>query len=457
MAGSRRLDPATVAALLRRRWNGAHRRWLDEAGIWPLTIVLHPPTEREAARDPAGARHWIEAWVAVADPGRPGELVWIDRQWTGLGRQRLPERLVLAEPGDVAAWVGEQGRWALARERAAAIRMVLAPLPGSEQGATGPGGPASGAASADATPATSGGPAAAPPVHHGVDPDFDPGVDAAAAGSALRLGRHFDWLADAPDVEFERLVAVLRWLIAHPDSGLYIRQLPIPGIDTKWIGANRGRLVDLLAQHQQREAEQADIRDADLHRLAGLRRELDVMRLRILDPALRATIGGLGDITAPIEQIAELPLAPECVFIVENLQTGLAFDDLPGAVCFMARGYAVDAFGAIPWLRGCPCHYWGDLDTHGFAILSRLRHYLPDVRSLLMDADTLHCHRDLWQHEGKPAAGPLERLTDQERAVFDGLSTDRWGERVRLEQERIDWRYAWQAIVARRAETLRPS
>jgi hypothetical protein len=199
MAGSRRLDPAAVAALLRRRWNGGHRRWLDEAGNWPLTIVLHPPTEREAARDPGGARHWIEAWVVVAGGAdRQGELVWTDRQWTGLGRQRLPQRLVLAGPGDVAAWTGEQGRWALARERAAAIRMMLAPLPGSEQGATGPGGPDSGAASADAMPATNGGPATIPPDHHAVDPDSDPNFGPAAAGPAMRLGRHFDWLADAP-------------------------------------------------------------------------------------------------------------------------------------------------------------------------------------------------------------------------------------------------------------------
>jgi hypothetical protein len=58
---------------------------------------------------------------------------------------------------------------------------------------------------------------------------------------------------------------------------------------------------------------------------------------------------------------------------------------------------------------------------------NRLRHYLLDVRSLLMDADTLSCHHDLWQHEGKPATGPLERLTSEERTVFDGLSTHRWG------------------------------
>jgi len=111
-------------------------------------------------------------------------------------------------------------------------------------------------------------------------------------------------------------------------------------------------------------------------------------------------------------------------------------------VCFMARGYAVEAFGQIPWLRHLVCHYWGDLDTHGFAILNRLRHYLPAVRSLLMDSDTLVRHRALWQREEKPATGPLERLTPDEQAVFESLLRNRFGGRVRLEQERIDWRYA---------------
>jgi hypothetical protein len=275
--------------------------------------------------------------------------------------------------------------------------------------------------------------------------DRDPTV---AAGPALDFGRHFDWLADASAADFERLLAVLRWLREHPDSGLYVRQLPIPGIDTKWIGANRGRLVDLLGQQQRQGAGGEDTAGTDLHALAGLRREPDLLRLRILAPDLRAAVGGLGDITAPVEQIAALPLRPDRAFIVENLQTGLAFDDLPGAVCCMARGYAVDAYAAIPWLQGRPCHYWGDLDTHGFAILNRLRRHLPDVRSLLMDADTLLRHRDLWQREDKPATGALERLTPDEHAVFDGLLTDRWGERVRLEQERIDWGYAWARLRA---------
>ncbi|MGD8274812.1 MAG: DUF2220 family protein [Thiohalocapsa sp.] len=420
MAASRRLDPVAVGALLRKRWQSGHRRWLDAAGSWPLTILLHPPTERETARDLAGVRDWIERWTAAdTDPARPGELIWTERQWPGLGRQRLPERLVLAGPEQVAVWVGEQARWLRARERAASLRRVMAaPAMVVEQ---------------DAVPASF--------------EDRDPTV---AAGPALDFGRHFDWLADASAADFERLLAVLRWLREHPDSGLYVRQLPIPGIDTKWIGANRGRLVDLLGQQQRQGAGGEDTAGTDLHALAGLRREPDLLRLRILAPDLRAAVGGLGDITAPVEQIAALPLRPDRAFIVENLQTGLAFDDLPGAVCCMARGYAIEAYAAIPWLRDRPCHYWGDLDTHGFAILSRLRQHLPDVRSLLMDEATLLRHRDLWQREKRPATGPLARLSPEEEAVAEGLLTDRWGERVRLEQERIDWEYAWTQI----SETL---
>jgi hypothetical protein len=433
MASAHRLDPAQVTALLRKRWGSKHRRWLDAAANWPLPVPLHPPTERETARDLGGVRDWIEHWAAAeVDPTRPGEILWTERQWPGLGRQRLPERLLLAGPEQVAMWLGEQPRWLRARERAATLRQALAApaTPGDDSAL-----PASLAADGRESAALSLGAAALPDT-----------TDATAA-PALRLGRHFDWLADAPPADFERMLAVLHWLFEHPDSGLYLRQLPIPGIDTKWIGANRGRLVDLLAQRRQPAGTEGTA-GTDLHTLAGLRREPDLMRVRILDPALRAAVGGLGDITAPVEQLAALPLQPRRIFIVENLQTGLAFDDLPGAACFMARGYAVDAFAMIRWLFDRPCHYWGDLDTHGFAILDRLRRHLPEVRSLLMDQDTLLRHRDLWQREDKPTPGPRERLTPDERALFDGLLSDRWGERVRLEQERIDWAYAWKRVSA---------
>ncbi len=380
MPPSRRIDPAAVAAQLTRRWRNGRGSWLDGGGSWPLQLLLGIPTERETTRDIGGVRTWIAQWQHIQ---RPGEVIWTERQWPGLGRQRLPERLLLTDPEAVAGWIGEQPAWHLARLRAMRLR-------------------------------------------------------AEPARADVSLGRHFDWLASAAEADFERLTGVLRWLGDHPDSHLHIRQLPIPGVDSKWIVAHRSRVLDLLRQLHGR--------DGDLHTLAGLRREPDLLRLRILDPALRARVAGLSDFSAPIGEIAALPLQPERVFIVENLQTGLAMADLPGSLCFMARGYAVEAFAEIPWLRARPCHYWGDLDTHGFAILNRLRHHLDDVRSLLMDSDTLLRHRTLWHHEDKQATGPLDRLTDREQAVFEGLLLNRWGDRLRLEQERIDWQYAWTQV-----------
>lgn len=87
--------------------------------------------------------------------------------------------------------------------------------------------------------------------------------------------------------------------------------------------------------------------------------------------------------------------------------------------------------------------YWGDIDTHGFAILDRLRAAVPAARSLLMDATTFHAHRQQWGSEesDKRFAGELTRLTPEERALYLTLRDNVFGERLRLEQERIS--YGW--------------
>ena len=102
-------------------------------------------------------------------------------------------------------------------------------------------------------------------------------------------------------------------------------------------------------------------------------------------------------------------------------------------------GYAVSVFERIDWLRGVPVLYWGDLDSHGFAILHRLRTHLPAVTSVLMDEETLVAHRDLWVREEKPHRGAFDTLTGQEARALARVRTD--GD-VRLEQERIPWEVA---------------
>lgn len=90
---------------------------------------------------------------------------------------------------------------------------------------------------------------------------------------------------------------------------------------------------------------------------------------------------------------------------------------------------------------------WGDLDTHGFAILHRARSYLPTLKSVLMDEDTLLSHKALWvdEKEQHPAA-EWALLTAAEQVVYQGLKQQRWGQNVRLEQERIAWDIAWNTL-----------
>ena len=81
--------------------------------------------------------------------------------------------------------------------------------------------------------------------------------------------------------------------------------------------------------------------------------------------------------------------------------------------------------------------YWGDIDTHGFAILNQLRFRYPRVESILMDTKTLLAHPDQWVSEDRPTNRPLAHLTDSEAALYRDLVEDRFGRHVRLEQERI--------------------
>jgi hypothetical protein len=170
--------------------------------------------------------------------------------------------------------------------------------------------------------------------------------------------------------------------------------------------------------------------------------------MRVLCPTLRAQIGGLRDIEAPVAELAALRLAPQVLLMVENQETGVALPDMQGVIAFMGLGAAIATLGAIPWLQACPAIYWGDIDTHGLAILARARQVLPLTRSVMMDVATLERYAALTGQE--PTQSPdaeLAELTQEERDVFDGLRSGRWGVKVRLEQERIPWPDACEALL----------
>jgi len=176
-------------------------------------------------------------------------------------------------------------------------------------------------------------------------------------------------------------------------------------------------------------------------RALGLGAKPETLRLRV-DPSLDLA-AGLSDLTARANELAMLKIAAKFAVIVENEITFLSVPVPAEGLVLWGKGFEVDRAGSMPWLAGADIVYWGDLDTHGFAILDQLRAWLPQTRSMLMDRDTLLAHRDRWVLEASPTAARLNRLTVDEEALYHDLITDRLGRRIRLEQERIDW--AWVA------------
>jgi hypothetical protein len=158
-------------------------------------------------------------------------------------------------------------------------------------------------------------------------------------------------------------------------------------------------------------------------------------------------IAGLADLAIPLADFRRLDPPARRVFITENDINGLAFPELPDSLVIFGLGYGLEALRGIPWLAGRALYYWGDIDTHGFAMLDQLRQYYPQVRSLLMDEATFVQHRSLWGHEASPIRRELPYLDAAERSLYDALREDRHASNPRLEQERIGYAWLEQALA----------
>ena len=258
-------------------------------------------------------------------------------------------------------------------------------------------------------------------------------------------GLLFDWLVRHPFKVMQyaevwsQLLKVCAYFEAHPEPDCYIRQLDIKGVDTKFIEQHKSILSELLTQTLAESSYQADIsglKNNGFERRYGLRYDQPLIRLRILDTSL--AIQGLTDVTLTLSEFKQLNIAPKTVFIVENKVTMLAFPDYPQAIVIFGLGYAVNLLADARCLQGRTLYYWGDLDPDGMAILARLRQYYPQLKSLLMDAQTLEKFSHLVVYApAKSTEKTLQYLTQAENELYQKLQQ----ESLRLEQERISFTY----------------
>ena len=269
-----------------------------------------------------------------------------------------------------------------------------------------------------------------------------------------RLPALLPWLSAQPlralalASQWAPLLDVVAWAVAHPRPGVHLRQVDLPGVHTKFIEAHRAVLSALLDL-----ALPADAIDAGATQFAqryGFCGKPIRVRFRVLD-ARRALLGtGVEeDITLGAAAFARLAPPVSSVFVTENEVNYLAFPPRADSLVIFGAGYGFEMLGAAQWLHGRAIHYWGDIDTHGFAILDQLRGHFAHVESFLMDRATLLAHRAHWVEEARPTLANLTRLSLEERTLFDDL---RWKRLVdtslRLEQERIGFGWVEAALAA---------
>ncbi len=380
-----------VVARLRRRWE----RGEDLAGYlaarpWePLGLPVRGPTASDCSARFDEVRDWSRAWRAQ-ERRWPGDGLRLERRQVGgrlAGANELPARL----------WVDTyQGLWA-ALGTGRQVGQVCALLDQTRRSL----------------------------------PELVPWV----VGSPLRtLGLADDW---------PRLLATAGWIRDHPGTG-YLRQVDVPGVDTKFIESHQAVLGDLLDQVLAEDRIDRDAGRADLVRRYGFRPKPGYVRLRALGGG--GLVGGFTEMSVRAAELTAHPPSASTVLVVENEITYLALPDVEDAVAVLGSGYAVGGVGG-EWLADRDVVYWGDIDTHGFAILNRLRHLVPAARSVLMDQPTLLAHEGQWVREPKPTRVALHRLTEAEGGLYRDLVEDTFGPAVRLEQERISYGAVRRALL----------
>ncbi len=253
-----------------------------------------------------------------------------------------------------------------------------------------------------------------------------------------------DWL---------KLLAVIDWLKAHPQPGIYLRQADIAGVDTKFIERHRGVLIALLDLSLPKNSFDPTINGVSRFeaRYGFLHKPVKV-RFRILDKSIRLIPGDSQDITltktgfAALEQDKSFISKIDTVFITENEINFLAFPIVDNSLVLFGAGYGFDALSDTKWLAEKQVYYWGDIDTHGFAILNQLRTYLPETKSLLMDKETLLQHQTFWEQENQPESKDLAHLTPVEQQLYNELRDNRIAQHLRLEQEKIGFNWVLQRL-----------
>ncbi len=391
-------QPDEVAKYLRDRFERDYQEWARGHGTWPMRIPLKPPSSAQRSADPIACHAWAAQWNEY--PG-PGKVEHINSRFP-TGTHLMPSALTIERPADVSALHSSTRQtWQRCGQRLMNLQRRF---------------------------------------------------------PKARFERIVRRLTDLDDDNYQRLVSTVTWLRTHPTSGLLLRQLPIEGIDTKWLARHATLVLALLGDQEPPLDDSAgETRDVPasarirLHERLGLRTTPDLIQVAVLDQCLRSRLGGMRHFAASVNDLNAWTVHPHTVIILENKETGYALtDDHQGTVVLHGHGFSVVNYARITWVRSAqPLIYWGDIDAAGLQFVSDLRGLGVTVQTVLTDVPTLEKYRHLATEGAPPNRTGLPHLTPREQELYAYLAghAATHGTWLLLEQERIPWSVAYPALT----------
>ncbi len=229
----------------------------------------------------------------------------------------------------------------------------------------------------------------------------------------------------------EDLILVANFLVNHPRPHCYAREIPVD-VNTKLVEQNKAILhqwLDLVLKPSQIVAEESKFEPR-----FGLRWLDSHVLIRFLDQGLQEAMGfPVDELTLPSWHVSNLN-PPKCrLIIVENKISLLTLPTIPNTFAMLGHGFAVANYRRFQWLHDVEITYWGDLDVHGFEILSLFRALYPHTTSMFMDSAALV----RWQHfagRGKKSTSQIsDNLTAEEYDAYEQCKM----KNQRIEQEKI--------------------
>ena len=229
------------------------------------------------------------------------------------------------------------------------------------------------------------------------------------------------------DVDFDLLLTAADWFRHHDATGMTPRQVPVEGLDGKWLNT-RQHLVQALSGKDE----------------LGLVRRPRTVHFAYLDP--KHLYGGGRRYDAVTQGDTTVPCyAPRTIVITENKDTAIFFPSLEGGIAIQGAGAAGPVTVTdLAWATACSSViYWGDLDAEGFEIVHQYRSRGLDVRTILMNNSTLREYGRFGVREDRHGKSLLRArkflplLTAEENAAYETVTDAKHSGPFRLEQERI--------------------